>query len=152
MRLYLNDKEQGLFYGMDEKVQKHCINVASTLMNTPVPLEKDEKNLLIKSAFLHDIGKIKGTFNLNDRVLYVLGMNLMPGLTCRLADNSNKRIMSRFRKAIYFNLHHPSLGAQMAKSLGLHPDLVFMIENHHNRKLLAENRMLRLLSEADELN
>lgn len=139
---YLNPAAKILFYNMDNPVQKHCVNVARTVQNICRGQDLDTTKL-ITAALLHDIGKIRGSFSLVHRVLYVLSRRISPRLTEKL---------SHVIHAFHVHLNHERLGAELAKKSNLPQGIIFLIENHHNLALAAESKELAILFKADEMN
>lgn len=81
----LNSKELELFMKLSKSEQKHSIRIAKDIEFTIDNKEiKDEeilknKNILIKSALLHDIGKITKRLNVIDKSVIVILNKLTNG-------------------------------------------------------------------------
>lgn len=162
VKQYLNQSEQILFFNMDPAIQKHCVNTALTILNMPVERTGPNRPVLIKAALLHDIGKIRGSINLWDRVCYVLVKKCSGKLVYKLASpstgtgnvNSHRHgsPLARFRNALYVHLHHPELGAELAAKAGLDENIVYLLRHHHDIAKATSSKELAALMKADELN
>lgn len=158
----LNKTEQHLFYQMDVAIQRHCVNVANTLeellacraKEEGIPVEnlKIDRALLLKTALIHDIGKISGYFTVLDRVWYVLVRKASRRLAKRIAKKGAGSWPARLRNAFYIHVHHSELGAALARQNGLPEELVYLIRRHHEPEQQDDSLELRLLRQADELN
>lgn len=147
---YLTKQEQFLFFAMDRPTQTHCVRVARTCQKL---IQKDlmvNKNLLIRSALLHDIGKTANAITTFHRVAIVLLSLLSPKLFERIACQPRTR--GRLGKALWAHINHPVKGAQLAEAANLPPELVYLIKNHHQPYTSEEPLELTLLRRADQLN
>lgn len=159
VHLHLNRSEQKLFYAMNKSVQKHCVEVASHIIkekniSSSEQWEKSpELEILVKAALLHDIGKLEGTFNIIDRVAYVLMKKISPYILEKIAERTThkKKFLYRFRNALFVNLKHADIGGELAAKAGLDEEVVHYITNHHNTGMAVNNENLKLLMDADEL-
>lgn len=161
---FLNETEKKLFYQTDPAIQKHCVNVARDALNScpggkfGANSSAESKNmisdtkLLIKTSLLHDVGKVRGSFTLLDRVIYVIFSRLAPGLTKTLANQTEKGPFRGLRYAFYVHLNHEKIGAEILAKNGVSKDIVFLVANHHNKPMSGQSELLSLLIESDELN
>lgn len=147
---FLDQKEKKLFYQMDPPVQKHCVNVTREILataNSPI-----DNGILTRAALLHDIGKLGGSFNLIDRILYVLLTRVSVRLTRRLSSAYRQGFLGSMRYAFYIHLNHEAIGAELAEKNGISKDIVYLIANHHNQLMARDSAELSALLAADELN
>ncbi|WP_350344201.1 HD domain-containing protein [Proteinivorax tanatarense] len=138
----LNGQQQKLFFSLPIYEQRHSIDVAKSIMKKAGQLNKDEYNLLIKAALLHDIGKVN------------TGLNPITKSIAVIYDcfNSRKKIPSKpkFLQAYYL---HPDLGVEFLQRDGdANKTLLFLISNHHQPIDKVSNELLKLLIECDEEN
>src|SRR3990172_12436560 len=104
----LREAERGLFESMTLRDQQHCLDVYRRLRD-----QGREDRALLVAALLHDAGK--GRIALWHRVAFVLLEAWAPGLLRRLATPSEG---TGWREALYRCLHHPELGAELARHAG----------------------------------
>lgn len=114
----LRDPERQLFGTMTLRDQQHGLDVYRRLQSRG----HDERDLLV-AALLHDVGK--GRIALWHRVAYVLLEAGSPGLLRRAVKQGEGRT---WRHALYRCLHHPELGARMARRAGCSEQVIALIE------------------------
>ncbi len=149
---YLSQTEKRLFYKMDPAVQKHCVNVAATVLDSIDTGPGLNRGLLVKAALLHDIGKSRGSFTIMDRVWYVLVKKISPRLAVKLAKTGDEKCRAKLGRAFYIHLHHEEIGASLAEKAGLSKELVYLLRNHHQQNPAIALPELAVLRQADELN
>jgi len=142
---------------MDPAVQKHCVNVARTAMESADNRPGINTALLIKASLLHDLAKTAGTVSLPYRVLYVWIKKLSPGLAAIIAGPGNRGLLSGLRKSFYVHINHAELGASLAENAFLDKDIVTLIRNHHSitcgdSRPVQMSAELEILISADEIN
>ncbi len=113
----LNEREQALFVSMTPRDQQHCLSVYRRLRT-----EGHEDRALLTAALLHDVGK--GEIALWHRVVYVLLEGGAPGLLRRSASPGSGR---GWRQTFYRCLHHPRLGAELAREAGCSEQVAVLI-------------------------
>lgn len=119
---YLEEEQKKLFFSMSLFDQRHCLDVAKTLLNS----DKKPCRTTIKLALLHDIGKQIKPFYLLERVLVVviprknLELSLFPVSS------------SPLKKPWQLKYNHPEYGANLAEKQNLDPYLVDLIRYHHH--------------------
>lgn len=150
VRIYLDEKEEALFYGMDRPTQAHCIRVARTITDLLAKRQITNKALIIKAALLHDIGKPANAIRTLDRVFIVLLQSFFPSLYQKLS--MTKEFSGHFIKALHFHANHPELGAQIAKKHELPPQVVALILCHHQPERPEDSPELKILRQADNLH
>lgn len=149
---YLDRREKKLFYNMDPAIQKHCVNVAATILDMVSGRPELNSPVLIKAGLLHDIGKSQGTFTVMDRVWYVLVKKVSRRLAKKLAKPGNAGFFARLRNSFHLHIYHSEIGATIAETAGLDKELVYLLRNHHNHCLSSQSEKLAVLLKADELN
>ena len=113
----LNEGERALFLSMTPRDQQHCLDVYRRLRG-----QGQWDDALFVAALLHDVGK--GEIALWHRVAYVLLENGAPGLLRRMASSGAGR---GWRQAFYRCLHHPRLGAELAREAGCSEQVTTLI-------------------------
>ena len=118
----LNKKEFELFMKLSKSEQKHSIRIAKDIEFIIDNNETDDKeilknrNLLIKSALLHDIGKITKRLNVIDKSIIVI-LN-------KLTKGKLKKIQC------YYN--HSSYGYEILKDIIDDTVILDIVKNHHS--------------------
>ncbi len=132
----LSQEQQGLFYAMTARDQRHCLDVFYALEGGGC---QDEEVLL--AALLHDVGK--GLIRLWHRAAYVLLRAIWPRLLARLAQPEG----GGWRRAMASLEDHAARGAVLAEAAGT-PAMVVELIRHHERADAGDGR-LALLRAAD---
>ncbi|MEG1411838.1 MAG: HD domain-containing protein [Terrisporobacter sp.] len=120
---HLSTVEYNIFDSSYKYDKKHSIRVAKSVQKLSMErnLNNKEVNLLVKSALLHDVGKINSRITIIDRIALVL-LNKILG---------EKIKESNFKKVIvYYN--HPEMSYNMLKNKINDEKLLYIIKNHHN--------------------
>jgi hypothetical protein len=134
---HLSQEQQGLFYAMTVRDQRHCLDVFYALRRRSC---KDEEVLL--AALLHDVGK--GPIRLWHRVAYVFLRATRPRLLARLAQPEGRG----WRRVMASLGDHGARGAALAEAVGTAATVVELIR-HHQRADAGDGR-LALLRAADD--
>jgi putative nucleotidyltransferase with HDIG domain len=142
---YLGEAGIFLFNQMSYADQKHAVNVGRYLLSEKVDTTGANLQLLIKAALLHDVGKVKGDISWWNRIIVGVIRRCFPKVRQRRA----KRGEAGLGHALYVDLTHPDRGAYMAQSLGIDPEVVSLIRQHHNPLDEQDSLELVLLQTAD---
>lgn len=118
----LEEKHKTLFYSMSLVDQRHCLDVARTLINSDKVINKTTLQL----ALLHDIGKQVKRFTLIERVLVVL----FPRKSLILPEEPLETDF--FKKAWQLKYWHPEYGAKLAELQKFDEFLIELIRYHHH--------------------
>jgi HD-like signal output (HDOD) protein len=142
VRSRLSLPEQAIFFAQQEGDQAHAIIVARTLME-----QGHEDERLLHAALLHDAGKAPGVA-LPYRILVYVLKKVAPGWLESLSPHSYGWMapLARF-------VHHPELGADLARAAGCDADVVTLIEYHQRpaTELCGElGQMLAVLQVIDD--
>ncbi len=136
----LSPAEQGLFRLLPPSAQQHSRRVAARIAAThPTDL------LLLRAAWLHDVGKCHASITLPHRVVYVLLDRLLPK-----ALESKKWDRQGLLAPLFVLQHHGPLGARLLEAIGTEAELVELVRRHHQPTASDDDR-LRALMTADEL-
>lgn len=150
VKSHLNEVEYSLFNKYYEYDKKHVLRVAKDIEKicNDEGINSSKKSLLIKTALLHDMGKIKAKINILDRVILVL-LNKM------LGDKAKSLKIKKVQ--VYYN--HGFMGYEILKDYIKDDEILFLIKNHHikNIESLQCNEYdyikdLNLLMKCDEEN
>ncbi|MEW6697843.1 MAG: HD domain-containing protein [Bacillota bacterium] len=150
LKKHLSATELSLFFTMDLPTQTHCLRVARTCLKLLPQDPQVNKELLLKAALLHDVGKPANLIKTKDKVLIVIMTTLAPQLYDKILRQ--KRFGGHFLQAATAHARHPSAGAAIARRANLHPEVVYLIENHHRLAVAGEPPELKILRQADALN
>ena len=124
----LNKKELELFMKLSKSEQKHSIRIAKDIEFIIDNNETDDeeilknRNLLMKSALLHDIGKITKRLNVIDKSIIVI-LN-------KLTKGKLKSIKKSKKIQCYYN--HSSYGYEILKDIIDDTVILDIVKNHHS--------------------
>lgn len=138
---YLNIEEIKLFSKLTISDQKHSINTAYAVKKACIGISKVNSKLLIKTALLHDIGKITCNSNAIIKSLLVLGDLLTSG---KMKKFNNINCID-----VYYN--HGNIGYTILKELKCDDKMLYLIKNHHDYKIKG-NIEMNLLRKYDNRN
>lgn len=141
----LNSKELELFMKLSKSEQKHSIRIAKDIEFTIDNKEiKDEeilknKNILVKSALLHDIGKITKRLNVIDKSVIVI-LN-------KLTNGKLKKMKKSKKIQCYYN--HSSYGYEILKDMIDNEIILDIVKNHHSDET---NNVVSFFKQIDDKN
>ena len=131
----LSPAQQGLFFAMTVRDQRHSVDVLRTLME-----RGQTDGDLLTAALLHDVGK--GRIRLWHRVAYVLIRAVSPRLLLRLTASG--------RGGLAAIKDHAGRGAALAEAAGASEEVVRLIRCHEGLGDNADPRVA-ILCAADEI-
>lgn len=143
----LPDKARELFYAMHPADQYHVLNVARTAMALWEKEPTGDKKLLLRSALLHDVGKMRGDMDVFGKVWAVLLKHFLPALAQKLSLKGT----GYFGHIMYISYHHAQIGAEKLQHIGMVQEAE-IVRYHHAPPKENEPPELKLLRAADELN
>ena len=150
---YLDDSGKFLFYQMSRVDQHHALAVTRDIITQLKDASGNQDyDVLIKSALLHDVGKVQGDFSFLSRVLVGVVKRISPALRGKWAFTNPNTFWQKVRYGFYVDLIHPLRGAHMAKIFGIEPAIVEMIRHHHDPPQQGQSFELALLQKADSKN
>ena len=141
----LNNKELELFMKLSKSEQKHCVRIAKDIECVIDNKEIEDydiltnKNLLIKSALLHDIGKSKKRLNVIDKSIIVI-LN-------KLTNGKLKHIEKSKKVQCYYN--HSIYGYEILKDIIDNEIILDIVKNHHSNNT---NNIVSFFKEIDDRN
>ena len=141
----LTNKELELFMKLSKSEQKHCVRIAKDIENIIDNKEIENydiltnKNLLIKSALLHDIGKSKKRLNVIDKSIIVI-LN-------KLTNGKLKQIEKSKKIQCYYN--HSIYGYEILKDMIDNEIILDIVKNHHSNNT---NKIVSFFKEIDDRN
>lgn len=141
----ISEEEFALFNKLLKSEQKHSVRIAKYIDNTidnNVVKEKEiinNKELLIKAALLHDVGKSRKTINVIDKSIIVILNKLTKG---------NLRNFEKSKKVkCYYN--HSEYSYEILKDINNEERLLNIIRYHHNE---TDDVLISFFKEADDKN
>ena len=144
MESHLNREEQKLFFAMSVADQYHCIRTAYTIERLIIQDKKNiDRELLIRCALLHDIGRRKGDMTTAKKIFAVLVTSFAPKFAKKLEREGN------YTLHIYY--HHAEIGAKKLQNVGLYRESK-IVAKHHSKPSPDDSQELKLLRIADEEN
>lgn len=141
----LNSKELELFMKLSKSEQKHSIRIAKDIEFIIDNNETDDedilknRNLLVKSALLHDIGKITKRLNVIDKSIIVI-LN-------KLTKGKLKNIEKSKKIQCYYN--HSSYGHEILKDMIEDEIILDIVKNHHSDNV---NKVVSFFKQIDDKN
>lgn len=140
---HLNDDEIALFNKLSIHEQKHSVNVARDVESECKInlIDLDDSRNLVRTALLHDIGKIKVPLNIIDKSIVVI--------LDKITKSKIKEIKNI--KKIYIHYNHGYEGYKILKKINENDQVLFMVKNHHNKEL-KDNLELNILKKCDDRN
>jgi len=152
VRQYLYAGEETLFWAMNLPDQRHALNVAYTAQKLGSKHKDIDRNLLIKCALLHDVGKIKGDVSTIDKVMTVIGHTVAPNWAKQWGRLGRGSKLANCRHAFYIYFHHAKRSAAMLKTIGASPRMIEIVSKHHEAPADGDPLELVLLRKSDELH
>ncbi len=141
----INKKEFELFIKLSKSEQKHSVRIAKTIESAIDNLVVDNqeivnnKQLLIKVALLHDIGKIRKRLNVIDKSIIVI-LNKM-----------TKGELKKFKKSkkvqCYYN--HSEYSYEILKKIIDDELLLKIVKNHHKD---TDDEIIKFFEKIDDEN
>ena len=138
---------QSLFYAMHPADQYHALNVAKTAMRLWGEAPAGDRDLLLRAALLHDVGRVQGDMDIMGKVLAVLVKHFSPGKARELAEANDGWL----GHVLYVYYWHPEIGALKLEEIGMNEEAA-IIRCHHRTLAQNDPPELALLQAADELN
>ncbi|GAA0778759.1 HD domain-containing protein [Clostridium subterminale] len=142
---YLDEYEKNLLYKLPVYDVKHSVNVAREIYINESEEEIKKNNLnykeVVKSAILHDVGKVHMPLNPVDKSILVLLNHFTKTKIKRYSDRNSK---------IYIFFNHGEEGYKILKEKGYNKEFLNVIRNHHNYKV--QNKWLDILRKYDDRN
>jgi len=149
---YLCSEEQTLFWAMNLPDQRHVLNVAYTALKLAKGQEEFDRELLVKCALLHDVGKIKGDVSTIDKIMTVIGHKLSPRWAKEWGRCGRGSKLKNIRHAFYIYFHHAKRSATMLEAIGANQKIVEIVAKHHKTPADHDPLELVLLRKADDLH
>ena len=131
----LNVPEQKLFWRMNLPDQRHALNVAYTVLDMAESRPDVNTEILVKSALLHDVGKVKGDVSTADKIITVLAHKFAPQWAEQWGRLGKGNSIANLRHAFYIYFNHAGRGADMLKEIGVDRRIVELVQKHHNTRV-----------------
>jgi putative nucleotidyltransferase with HDIG domain len=148
----LTVKEQELFGRMNLPDQRHALNVAYTALELAKKAQINVVTVLIKSALLHDIGKVKGDVSTVDKMITVIAHTLAPDWAEKWGRQGRGSKLANLRHAFYIYFHHAARSAILLQEIGTSPQITEIVVKHHQTPTADDPAELTILRQADNLH
>ena len=149
---WLAPDEKELFFAMSLPEQRHALNVAYSARRLSWRIANVNQELLLRSALLHDVGKIYGDMSIFDKIIAVLADAFVPQKARSWARFGREEgWLQNVRHALYIYFSHAELGRDKLLALGL-TEIAAIVAQHHKAPAENDPPELLLLRKADELN
>ena len=141
----LNNKELELFLRLSKSEQKHSVRIAKDIegiIENKVTNDEDiikNRDLLIRGALLHDIGKSVKRLNVIDKSIIVI-LN-------KLTDGQLKSLKKSKKVQCYYN--HSEYGYEILKDVVKNDLILDIIRNHHKK---SNNKIVSFFKTVDDRN
>ena len=141
----LNNKEVELFLRLSKSEQKHSVRIAKDiegLIENKITNDEDiikNRDLLIRGALLHDIGKSVKRLNVIDKSIIVI-LN-------KLTDGQLKSLKKSKKVQCYYN--HSEYGYEILKDMVKEELILDIIRNHHKN---TSNKIVEFFKYIDDRN
>lgn len=145
VRNILNDEEYKLFIKLLKSEQKHSVRIAKDIeyiIDNKLINDIDivsNKELLVKSAIVHDIGKIRKRLNVFDKSIIVI-LN-------KLTDGKLKNIKISKKVQCYYN--HSEYSYEILKEMNQENLLLDIVRYHHSDD---KRNIIKFFKEIDDKN
>lgn len=147
----LNDKELRLFTKLLNSEQKHCVRIAKEVeyMIYNNLIDDDyiikNKDILIKAALLHDIGKIKNKVNIIEKSIIVILNKLTKGNLKKI--EKSKKIQCYYNHSKYsYEILAEILDKENTNN---YDTLMNIVKNHHNE---TDDKIIVFFQSIDDKN
>ncbi len=147
----LSLEERQLFWAMNLPDQRHALNVAYTAMKLARNWPGIDRQLLLRCALLHDVGKVRGDLSTFDKIITVLAHKSSPRWARSWGRYGRGNKLLNVRHAFYIYFHHGERSAVMLRALGLEQEAA-IVAKHHEAPADDDLPELVLLRQADELH
>lgn len=148
----LNQQEQILFWGMNLPDQRHSINVAYTAIKLAMGQPRINSAVLIKTALLHDVGKVKGDVSTVDKIITVIAHKLNGKWAEQWGRLGKGNKLKNLRHAFYTYFHHPQRSALLLTAINEDPLVVEIVSRHHKAPAETDPPELCILRRADNMH
>ncbi|MEN6344100.1 MAG: HD domain-containing protein [Armatimonadia bacterium] len=146
---YLSPEERSLFLEMDEPDQRHSLRVAEFCAQSLEAYPQVPRELMMKAALLHDVGKVGGQLGLVFRTLWVFGHRLVPWLLEAVARRSEHARPGTARHKMYIQMYHARVGVQKLKQIGTEPRVLEYILYTEEPRRPEDSLEKRIIMAAD---
>ena len=141
-----------MFYRMSIIDQKHSIAVAYSVRDMVGKRARINVEKTIKTALLHDVGKISVKLSLRDRMAQTIMFKFFKIFAEQLAERGEFCQPNTLRKKLHVYKYHGQTGADLVREINTEENIAFLIEHHHDETTINEPIELTILREADNLN
>ena len=152
LRTHLNKQEQVLFYRMLFFDQRHSLDVAYDVQVMGKHKQKPHQQKMIRSALLHDVGKMFFDWSVFSRIYAHILFRFIPALASFLAEFGKHSNRPRFFRALYNKKYHCVLAEGLLKELNVDDDEISLIKHHHDVDNANESIEVIILKDADRRN
>lgn len=148
----LSEAEAALFWAMNLPDQRHALNVCYTALKLLKQYQHGNRITVIKSALLHDVGKVRGDVSTIDKIITVMAHKLAPHWACAWGRPGRGSKITNLRHAFYTYFHHPEKSYSLLEAIGVDPVITDIVRRHHEAPARKDSPELTILREADNAN
>lgn len=132
--------------------QRHALNVAYTALELAAGDCTVNRELLVKCALLHDIGKVKGDVSTSDKIITVILDKFCSDRARQWGRLGRGGRMDNLRHAVYIYYNHAARGAAMLRAIDAPGLVAEIVSRHHESPAAGEPAELKLLRAADSMH
>ena len=147
------EDERELFFAMSVIDERHALNTARTAEKFASAETGIDRELLLRVALLHDVGRVRGDMGLWGKTFAVLAVSLLPHWAKDVAKKypTMGDGIFRHRKILFVYFNHATIGAAKLRAANL-PREAAIVAAHHMPETDADPAELVFLRRADAEN